>query len=197
MTRKFAACRLVASLAICCCAPVAVAQNNADQVTVQVKKIELKKYATPQYQLAQNQMKGKSRDWISIIADYDTDALWTDELTFTYYVLVENLRNPKAPRESVFRSKVTYVNIEKGRGHKSDVFLHPSVTARFGDVKRVAVIVEANGKLVAGDSLPKSNQRWWEQYTPVDGMLQNRSQTPFASINFDDYEMVKPSGAAQ
>jgi hypothetical protein len=192
MIRKIAVVQLVSSWLLFCGAPMAMAQNNADQVGVSVRKVELKKYATPQYQLAQNQMKGKSRDWISIVSDYDTDSLWTDELTFTYYVLVENMKNPKAPRESVFRSKVTYVNIEKGRGHKSDVFMHPSITARFGDIKKIAVLVEANGKLVAGDSLPKSNQRWWEQYTPVDGMLQNRSQTPFAAINFDDYEMVKP-----
>lgn len=163
-------------------------------VSVQIKKLELKKYETPQYQLSSNQMKGKSRNWVGVISEYDTDLEWTDELTFTYYVLVENTKNLRGPKESLFRAKVTYVNIEKGRGHKSDVYLHPSTILRYGDIKRVAVLVEANGKLVAGDAVPKSNARWWEQYTPTDGLLLNRMQTPFAMVNFDDYEAVKSTG---
>lgn len=191
MIRKIASVSLVSSLLFF--GAIFGARAQGDAVTVEIRKLDLKKIATPQYQLAVNQLKGKSRDWLGITTEYDSDALWTDELTFTYYVLVENTRNPKGPKESLFRGKVTYVNVEKGHGHKSDVYLPPSVTARFGDIKKIAVIVEASGKLVAGDSLPKSNQRWWEQYTPTDGMLQNRSQTPFAMINFDDYEMVKPA----
>ncbi len=163
---------------------------------VQIKRIELKKRPTPQYQLSVNQMNGKSRDWVGVTTEFDTEAPWTDELTFTYFVLVRG-KQVGAPKQSMFRGKVTYVNIEKGRGHKSDVFLHPSTLARFGDVEKVAVLVEANGKLMAGDSLPKANLRWWEQMTPVDGMLLNRTQTPFAMINFDDYEAVKMTTTGQ
>ena len=37
-----------------------------------------------------------------------------------------------------------------------------------------------------------TNQRWWEQMTPVDGYVLNRMETPFAMISFDDYEAIKP-----
>ena len=174
-----------------------LAQGTAEQVGVQIRKIEVKKLETPQFSVGSNLSKGKSRQWYGISAEYDTDLQWTDELTFTVYVHVENAKNPKAPKDSLFRAKVTYVNIERGRGHKSDVYLHPSTIARFGEIKRIAVLVEANGKLVAGDTYPKANARWWEQMSPTEGLLLNRSQSPFAMLNFDDYEMVKPTAVGQ
>lgn len=192
MIRNFVALSVMLPLMFFGAAGVVCAQNDLS-VGAQIKRIELKKdLATPQYQLSQNQMQGRQRKWAGISTEYDTDALWTDELTFTYYVLVRG-KSVGAPKESLFRGKVSYINIERGRGHKSDVYLHPSTLSRFGDIEKIAVLVEANGKLVAGDALPKTNQRWWEQYTPVDGMLLNRMQTPFAMIGFDDYEAVKPA----
>lgn len=190
MTRKIAALSVATSLCLIGSALTAPAQRAADNV--QVRKLDVKKFPTPQYQLSSSQMKGKSRDWVGITSEYDTDAEWTDELTFTYYVLLRG-KDPKGPRQSLLRGKVTYVNIEAGRGHKSDVYLHPSTLARFGDVEMVAVLIEANGRLLAGESLPKAKVRWWEQMSPQDGLVLNRMQTPFAMINFDDYEAVKPA----
>jgi hypothetical protein len=58
-------------------------------------------------------------------------------------------------------------------------------------VQAVAVLISVQGRIVAMESKPKSNQRWWEQLAPVDGLLLSRDQTPFAPIYFDDYEPVK------
>lgn len=171
-----------------------VSAQQADNVAI--KKIEASKVETPEYQLTHNSMKGRSRNWYRLVTQYDTDAQWTDELSFTYYVLVKN-KDPKGPPRTLFRGKVTYVNIEKGRGHKSDVYMHPSTLARYGDVEAVAVLIESGGRLVSSESLPASNKRWWEQLSPVDGMVLNRMQTPFAMINFDDYEAVKPAAGQQ
>lgn len=189
---------IVAGLLAGLVAGASFAQGAGDQVGVQIRKLEIKKIETPQYQVSANLSKGKSKLWNVISAEYDTELPWTDELTFTFYVQVENTKNPKAPKESLFKAKVTYVNIEKGKNHKSDVYLHPSTLARFGEIKQVAVLVDVNGKMVAGDGLPKNpTKRWWEAMSPTEGVLLNRNQSPFAMLNFDDYEMVKPSGVGQ
>lgn len=172
-----------------------VAQQN-EAVSAQIKRLEARKTPTPQYQLVSNQMKGKSKDWLRIVATYDTDAQWTDDLTFTYYVLVRN-KDPKGPPRSLFRGKVTYVNVGKGRNHESDVYLHPSTIARYGDAEMVAVLIESGGRLLASESQPPSSKRWWEQLSPIDGLVLNRMQTPFAMINFDDFEAVRTIVAPQ
>lgn len=161
--------------------------------TVQIKKVQpVLRLKTPEYQLNQNVPRGRSREWFKIETTYDTDADWMDEVTFTYYVLLEN-RDPKGAPRTLLRNKVTYVNVEKGRGHKSEMYVHPSTLARFGEPKAIAVLVEVNGRLVAGESVPPSNRKWWEtpQLSATEGLLLNKSQTPFALINYDDVEAVK------
>lgn len=176
--------------------PAAFAQGGpaAAARPVDIRKISSGKVMTPEYQLKKSQFVARTREWFQIIVDYDTDPEWVDEATFTYYVLVK-ARQQTAGRSpfTLFKGEVTYINIEKGR-HRSDIFIHPSTIARYGDVERVAVQVSVGGRLVAMDGLPQgsASQRWWEQLNPQEGYLLNRMQTPFAMINFDDYEAVKP-----
>jgi hypothetical protein len=167
----------------------------APQTPLAIRKIAGGKVETPEYQVKKSQFAGRTRQWFQVIVDYDTAPEWLDEATFTYYVLVrakkaEPGRNPL----TLFKGEVTYINIERGR-HKSDIYLHPSTVSRFGDVERVAVVVNVGGRLVAMDGQPSgtAQQRWWEQLSPMDGYLLNRMQTPFAMLYFDDYESVKPA----
>lgn len=177
-------------------APGAFAQAPAPAMSrpLDIRKISSGKAMTPEYQLKKSQFVARTREWFQIVVDYDTDPEWVDEASFTYYVLVK-ARQQTAGRSpfTLFKGEVTYINIEKGR-HRSDIFIHPSTIARYGDVERVAVQVNVGGRLVAMDGLPQgsASQRWWEQLNPQDGYLLNRMQTPFAMINFDDYEAVKP-----
>lgn len=170
----------------------ALAQADASAAGgLQIKKVQpVPRLKTPEYQLNQNVPRGRSREWYRIETYYDTDADWMDEVTFTYYVLLKN-KDPKGPPRTLLKNKVTYVNIEKGRAHKSEMYIHPSTSARYGDVEAIAVLAEVNGRLIAGESVPASNRRWWEQLQPTDGLLLNKSQTPFALINYDDFEAVK------
>jgi len=166
-------------------------QADGGKKQLSIDKIEGKKVQTPEYQVSKNQFKARTRDWFQIITTYDTKPEWTDEVSFKYYVLVKDKSGEVGARQSLFSGEVTYINIEKGK-HKSDMYLHPSTILRFGDVQAVAVIVSVQGRVEAIESLPASNDRWWEKLTPVDGMLLNRMQTPFAMLYFDDYEAVKP-----
>ncbi len=166
----------------------------AAQSPLAIRKIAGGKAETPEYQIKKSQFSARTRQWFQVIVDYDTAPDWLDEATFTYYVLVRAKRaEPGRNPLSLFKGEVTYINIERGR-HKSDIYLHPSTVARFGDVERVAVVVNVGGRLVAMDGQPSgtAQQRWWEQLSPMDGYLLNRMQTPFAMLNFDDYEAVRP-----
>jgi hypothetical protein len=159
---------------------------------VTIKDITGFKIQTPEYQIKRSQTAARTRDWFQIITTYDTDPEWVDEVQFTYYVLVKN-KNPAShgPPQSLFKGEVSYINVEKGK-HKSDMFIHPSTLSRYGDVQAIAVLMTVQGRLIAMESKPPSNQRWWEALQPQDGYLLNRMQTPFAMLYFDDYEAVKP-----
>jgi len=170
--------------------PCVSAQEGPGRI-VQIRKIEPSKVKTPEYQLLKGQFMATTRDWFQVAVSYETAPDWIDDLTFTYYVLMKPKTGPT--KYMLFKGDVTYVNIQKGK-HKSDMYLHPSTLARYGDVQQVAVVLTTQGRVVAMESLPASQQRWWEQLTPMDGYVLNRMQTPFAMINFDDYEAIKPSG---
>lgn len=148
---------------------------------------------TPQYQLRKGQTSDRVRQWFQILVQYDTEPEWLDELTLIYYVLMRPRGVPQKP-PVLFRGEVTYVTIEKGR-HFSDVYLHPSTLARYGDVEAVAVLANIRGQLVSMQSQPQTQQRWWEQLAPVDGFVLNRMHTPFAMLDFDVYEALKPPAA--
>lgn len=166
----------------------------APSVPLIIRKITPTKVSTPEYQLRKNQFVGRTRDWFQITVDYDTAPTWVDEATFTYYVLVLNKKpEPGVNPRTLFKGEVSYINIERGK-HKSDIYLHPSTASRFGDIERVAVQVSVGGRLVAMEGVPSGTvqQRWWESFSPQSGYLLNRKETPFAMINFDDYEAIKP-----
>ena len=167
-------------------APSAWAQEGTSPV--QVRKVLGEKVKTPEYKLLTGQVMARALDWFQIVVNYDTAPDWMDELTFTYYVMVKS----KAGKYGLFKGDVTYINIARGK-HASDVYLHPSTLTRFGVVERVAVVISSQGRVVAMESQPSSKGRWWEQspVPPVDGLVLNRMETPFAMINFDDYEAIK------
>jgi hypothetical protein len=159
-----------------------------------IKRINAEKVKTPDYVVKPPLPTQRTREWYKVEVVYDTDPEWVDEISFTYYVVVK-AKQPMPGRSAftLFKGDVTYINVEKGR-HKSDIYLHPSTLARFGDVERVAALVSVGGRMVGMEGLPSgsTSTRWWEQLPPQEGYLLNRTQTPFAMISFDDYEAIKP-----
>ncbi|MCS6771281.1 MAG: hypothetical protein NZ740_04570 [Kiritimatiellae bacterium] len=165
------------------------------QVPLIIRRISGGKVETPEYQVKKSQFAARTRNWFQIIVDYEVAPEWMDEATFTYYVLTQS-RKPEPGRNprTLFKGEVTYINIGRGK-RRSDVYLHPSTVERFGEVERVAVEVRVGGAIVAREGIPQGTvqQRWWESFAPLEGYVLNRMQTPFAMLNFDDYEAIKPS----
>lgn len=171
--------------------PPALAQGGPASKLVRIRGIKMQKQRTPEYQVNRVQMSsGKVRNWMQIQVAFDTAPEWMDQIDFTFYALVQSKDGNRG--FTLFRNSLSYVNIEKG-SHESVVYLHPSTLDRYGDVERVAVIMRVNGQVAAIESDPESNQRWWEQLSPVDGYLLSRLETPFALINYDNYPAIKSS----
>ena len=161
---------------------------------IKIRKMTPVKEKTPVFRTAvASQASAKQPDWWRVAVEFETAPDWIDELEFTYYAYIEDQSNKGAP--VMYRGTVTYVNVAKGR-HMSDMFLHPNTIARMGLVKQIAVVVKAKGAVVATESTAQ-RPNWWDGFPPVDGVLLNRAQTPFAFVDYDLYEAIKPAGATR
>ena len=173
--------------------PAPAAGGGAGDV-LRIRKMTPVKEKTPVFRTATaSSTSARQPDWWRVMVDFETAPDWIDELEFTYYAYIEDQSNKGAP--VMFRGTVTYVNVAKGK-HVSDMFLHPNTIARLGLVKQIAVVVKARGAVVATESTA-AKPNWWDGFSPVDGVLISRAQTPFAFVDYDLYEAIKPATVAR
>jgi len=165
---------------------------NLQSDIIRIRKLTPTTEKTPVYRTTSpGRTSTRATDWWRVVVEFETRPDWIDELEFIYYVYLKDQSNKNA--EVMFRGGVTYVNIPKGR-HLSDMFLHPSTLERMGRVEQVAVIVKHKGAVVAIESSAQT-PNWWERFSPLDGVLLNRAQTPFAFIDFDLFNAIKPAAS--
>lgn len=157
---------------------------------------------TPEYKHTASRGIKPAGDWAQVTVTYDTTPEWIDELVFQYYVLTLKVEDGKKAF-SFFKTTVKYADIERGREHLSSVYLRPATLKRYGSVVASAVEISFEGKPVCErtdvDPEVKLPERWWTKsevvesktVTTRDGYLLDRSQTPFAFVNIDDYEVSK------
>ena len=152
------------------------------------------KAKTPEYRTTMSGGRVAPRDWQNVVVAYDSNPDWIDELTFQFYVLL--YKEAQGKKEySLCKGTVSYVDVARGRRHMGEVFLRPATIARYGEVVGIAVEMLHKGEVLGTESdatsgLPKE---WWKNPNLAvrDGLLLNRSQTPYAFINVDDYETIK------
>ncbi len=142
----------------------------------------------------------KPREWALFEVKYESAAKWTDELTFNYHVMTKGKNDEGKEAFSYYTTTLRYIDISKGE-HMSCVAIPPSLVERYGEPISVALeITSKEGKVLDSKSesiipLPKE---WWKdsnvldkpQVTRRNGLV-DRSKTPFAVINVDDYEVVQ------
>lgn len=182
---------------------------NAQQQAEASDQLRVKKFVgvgrsslvkTPVYSTSAPRSVTREQDWAQIWVQYDTAPLWLDEVVFQYHVLAKRVEDKKE-LFSLYRKAVKYADVAQGKGHISTVFLRPNTLKRYGDIVAAAVEISVDGKVVgvqqeASMQLPNE---WWKNpavtdspaVTVRDGYLLDRSQTPFALINIDDYEVIK------
>jgi hypothetical protein len=160
---------------------------------------------TPEFQtsMGRSSRTPKNREWALLEFEYETTPEWLDSLDIAYSVMTRTKGTDGKDAYSLFQSRVTYIDIQKG-DHTSCVILAPNTLARFGEPVAVAIEIYQNGVLLEGKSevaareTSMSAEDWWKNPRIIDsplvtrreGLLE-RSKTPFALINMDDYEVVK------
>lgn len=158
---------------------------------------------TPEFQtnIGRSSRKRKAREWALFEVEYETSADWIDSLDLFYSVMTYMKGNDGKDAYSLFQLRATYIDIQKGE-HAACVVLAPNTLARFGTPVAIAIEISQDGTLLASETavtdpkLPELD--WWKNPNVVDsaivtrreGLLE-RSKTPFALINMDDYEVVK------
>lgn len=176
-------------------------------------KVEIKRFPppnktamvrTPEFNTSavggQPKLSKRPREWALFEVKYATSAKWVDELAFTYHVMTKGKDEEGRDAYSYYTLTVRYVNIPKG-DHMSSVALPPSMVERYGEPISLALeIVGKDGTVLAAQSESTINypsKEWWKDSNVLDkpqvsrrsGLL-DRSKTPFALINADDYEVV-------
>ncbi|MDD5707702.1 MAG: hypothetical protein PHR35_17415 [Kiritimatiellae bacterium] len=142
----------------------------------------------------------RPREWAVMDVIYDTAPEWVDELSFHFYVLAET-RTPEGQKQfNYYETDIVYLDLERGE-HVATVVLPPAAVLRYGDVVAFGVEISSGGQKLADDSAASIQvpATWWKEPRVVEnpnvvkreGYLQDRSKTPFALANMDDYEAVK------
>ncbi len=181
---------------------VGQAPSGVSRDSLNIRRIDASRTRTPIYnQRSQINVREEVREWFRIEVEYQSTPDWLDEVTFTYHVLLRNddLARPGDPRSAfrLLRGQVTNVNVPRGRRNYSVMFIHPRTIERFGSIERIAVTASSGGVVMDTATEPESRTRWWEELPPVEGLLLNRLETPFALIAYDRYEAIKSSATAR
>jgi hypothetical protein len=172
-------------------AAAAAAQASARDGGISVKSLECTKNRTPDFSYSGSTSEANLTpgDWAKILVKFDTDDEWTDQLEMKFFIVVKNQKNSAY---TMFTGSYVYSDIPKGRGRQVAVYLRPRTLERYGNVlEQAAVEVYSKGEVVALRSFPESNKPWWRTVNvrSIDGLILDRSMTPFANIAADNYEV--------
>lgn len=154
---------------------------------VKIEKISPAVVKTPEFSLASGGTKrSKNLDWLEVEVEFSTAPEMTDELSFTYKILVNG---------KLLVGTVDHVDIPKGRDHYSVAYVAPRALDKImngknltpASIQGVWVDVTKQGQVIASHPLtPKVPNLPQET-----GKVLNKSQTPFAPLYFDRYEALK------
>ncbi len=166
---------------------------------LRVEEVEAGNVKTPEYDVSVQGMSIKRdgrRDWLMARAEYKTAKEWTDEVTVTFHVVLK--ADPKdlpagARPFNLFSGTVTYMNVKKG-DHVATMFLDPNTFERYGKIEAVAVVFSVDGEEAEwkAEPQPRPDNLWWERESANAIPLLKRSESPWALIEMERHETIKP-----
>jgi len=168
-------------------------------------------------------------EWQLVIVNYDTAPEWMDRIVVNYHVLLLNDKkgyggdpakaSPKVPAKAeakesedkeppytLLEGTVYYVDVKKGQGHLSAMFIRPNTIERYGAPVAVGIEIVAGGETVVKNeyspmskisSEAKQMGKWWTVAAKSGAVsvrtdcLFNRSQTPFVLVNYQEEEAIQ------
>ena len=133
------------------------------------------------------------------------------ELTFNYYIVFKNQLVSPDNKQTLVTGSVTHVNIPDGKDLHSSIYVSPRSLSKIFEGKVPTTVAQAivdvgvtvTGKdgllAVAAWKTPvtKDGKGWWDNpiYSSSPGLLLNKSETPFASLEWDFFENIKSKAA--
>lgn len=155
---------------------------------------------TPEFRATGANGVKEPQEWDDVTVTFDSAQDWIDTLTLRYYVMA--LKGEGAKKQySFYQLVVRYHDVEKGKAHKASAHLLPMALKRFGPIVAVGVealvdekVVDTEEEKIKSVGLP---EQWWTKSAVIekdsvknrDGYLKARADTPFALVDFDDYEV--------
>lgn len=180
---------------------------------IQITKIETSFVDSPKINVPGYAKKstGRPLPWLEVEVAFDRsakDPKFAEELTFNYYVLLKNEHVTEDKKPTLLTGTITHVHVPQDKGLHSVAYVRPKTLARLFEGKApvnaqqtvtdVGVTVTGKNGLLAihtAKGTVKGDKGWWDNtaaFTVVPGLLLNKNETPFAPLEWDFYEAVKP-----
>jgi len=161
---------------------------------------------------------GRPGQWLEVEVTFDRNEMakaqkFSGDLVFTYYLLLKNEGVTEDRKPTLLTGSVTHVHVPQEKGLHAVAYVNPRTLAKFFDGKiptnipqtliSVGVEVKGEGGLLAIKAwqgklggTPQAPVGWWTdgaaKYTAVTGFILGKDKTPFASLEWDYFEQVKP-----
>ena len=157
---------------------------------------------------------GRPVQWIEVEVTFDripspkAVSKFAEELTFNYFILLKNQLSTTEKKPTMLTGSVTHVSIPDGKDLHSSIYISPRTIARMFDGKAPFTVAQAvvdAGVTVTGKEgllaafawktqVTKEGKGWWDNtmYSPTPGFLLNKNETPFAPLEWDFFEAIKP-----
>lgn len=182
---------------------------------VQITKIESTFIEAPKFVGTGYSKKttGRPKSWLEVEVTFERNPgpkspKFADELTFDYYILLKNEHVNKDRKPTLLKGTITHIHIPEGKDLHVVAYVSPRTLARFFDGKvpanaaqaltDVGVTISDGTGMVAiatAKGTVRGGKGWWDNsalYSPISGFVFNKTETPFAPLEWDFYEVVKP-----
>lgn len=209
---------LAAAIGVCCVSIGPAFAQLAPNTEFQILKIEPAFVDSPKVSVAGYNKKstGRPSPWLEVEVTFDRAVApkadkYSGELTFNYYVLLKNEHATEDRKPTLLTGSVTHVMVPQEKALHSVMYVSPRALAKLFDGKPpvnaqqtiVDVGVTITGKegllaIATAKGSVKGDKGWWDNtqlYTATPGFLLNKNETPFAPLEWDYYEAIKPSAA--
>ena len=177
------------------------------KVQAKIDSIDLEERTNPTFSAGgYSKATGQNHKWLIAAAEYQIRGGkrgWVDNVSFNWHMLILNGDVPRV----LTHKTITYQDIYEEDDHYAVVFLRPNAIRRYHDEngnisKRDVVIhleIKHNGRTLTEQTYNSQNDlpaRWWTFSPPkvnvVEHGLLARPETPFAPLDYDFYEFIKP-----
>jgi len=161
----------------------------------EIDKIQVNFVNTPNVNFSGNAKPiSNPQSWLEVEVTFKSNVPFTDELSVRYYAYLE---------KKCVTGTVTHINVPKGMGFLSVMYLSPSSQLRLALANNkttvsksppdeVTVQILSKGQVVAEKSMKGTQGEWWTKPEQSPSGFLNKNQTPFAPLYWDRYLEIKP-----